>query len=346
MSNMHLTLAILGIGIIAAVFLYNTWSIRRHLSRLAADEANEADGDTPAPARVPAHASDADLAASHPSDATMPHEAVLDALIFSLCSIQLDAPVSGKAALAAHPRTQRVGSKYFRIEGFNTQTRVWEIPQPQAQYGEFQAGIQLADRQGALHEIEFSRYVILTQGFADAIGGAAYFPDMVHEVARARELDQFAAQHDATLSFMVLARHATWTPGYIRQTAARYGFDNTTTPGRMEIQPSTAGSPPVLVLEYDPNAALADELDQVPIRNFILTLDVNSVSREENPFGRLRAVIDGMARDMEGILTDPDGRAVPPMALEQMEADITRIQDALDARGLSAGSMSARVLFR
>ena len=82
MSNMHLTLAILGIGIIAAVFLYNTWSIRRHLSRLAADEA-DGDASGAAPTAPAAEAAEGDGSASHPGDAAMPHEAVLDALIFS-----------------------------------------------------------------------------------------------------------------------------------------------------------------------------------------------------------------------------------------------------------------------
>jgi hypothetical protein len=46
------------------------------------------------------------------------------------------------------------------------------------------------------------------------------FPDMRQEVARARELDQFASDHDAQLAFVLRARRAAWSPSYIVQMAA------------------------------------------------------------------------------------------------------------------------------
>ncbi len=46
--------------------------------------------------------------------------------------------------------------------------------------------MQLANRMGALNEIEFSEFVMKAQGFADAINAAPDFPDMLQEVARAR----------------------------------------------------------------------------------------------------------------------------------------------------------------
>jgi hypothetical protein len=64
-----------------------------------------------------------------------------------------------------------------------------------------QAGVQLANRTGPLNEIEYSEFVMKAQAFADALGGTPDFPDMLQEVARARELDQFASQHDAQLGF-------------------------------------------------------------------------------------------------------------------------------------------------
>ena len=45
--------------------------------------------------------------------------------------------------------------------------------------------MQLANRTGALNEIEFSEFVAKVQRFADALGATPDVPDMLQEVARA-----------------------------------------------------------------------------------------------------------------------------------------------------------------
>jgi len=118
----------------------------------------------------------------------------MDSLIDVIATIALDPAVpavSGEAALAATPATRRVGSKPFSIEGYNLHSLVWESPMPGQRYGGFQAGVQLANRSGPLNEIEYSEFVVKTQAFADAVNATPEFPEMLEEVARARELDQF-----------------------------------------------------------------------------------------------------------------------------------------------------------
>src|SRR3989344_4253240 len=83
--------------------------------------------------------------------------------------------VSGDAALAALPPTRRAGSKPFAIEGLNEANQQWETPAPGQRYQSFQAGVQLANRMGALNEIEFSEFVVKAQAFADAINAAPDF---------------------------------------------------------------------------------------------------------------------------------------------------------------------------
>jgi hypothetical protein len=134
----------------------------------------------------------------------------LDPLIDVLTAIDLDSPLSGDAILAAMPATRRVGSKPFAVEGLredgledeHEDGLVWEVPRPGRRYTSLQAGVQLANRTGALNDIEYSEFVIKAQAFADAIGGEPEFPEMHDEVARARELDAFAAAHDAQLRFV------------------------------------------------------------------------------------------------------------------------------------------------
>ena len=246
---------------------------------------------------------------------------------------------------AALPPTRRAGSKPFAIEGLNDATQQWETPAPGQRYRSFQAGVQLANRMGALNEIEFSEFVMKAQGFADAINAAPDFPDMLQEVARARELDQFASDHDAQLLFVLRARQAAWSPGYLLQNAARVGFVVGAMPGRLVLPASAPGLPPVLTLGYDTQAALADDPEQSAIRDISLSLDVAQVHRTEQPFARLREVGAALAEAMDGVLCDQNGQPLPAMAMDPIAADLELLYDQLDARDLSAGSVLARRLF-
>jgi hypothetical protein len=169
----------------------------------------------------------------------------LDALIDVIAAIEIEHPITGEATLAAMPTTRRVGNKLFILEGLHTETGLWEQPRNGQRYSAFQAGVQLANRLGALNEIEFSEFVLKIQHFSDAINGAPEFPDMLDEVARARELDSFASAHDAQLSFTIKAVKTAWSPGYVQQNAARLGFVAGVIPGRMVVPAPVVGLPPI-----------------------------------------------------------------------------------------------------
>lgn len=339
MSGFTLGLAVIGGLLLAALVGWNTWTTRRNAPRQP-EAAPVAARDAPAGREEPVF--DPGLVAPLPA---MERKPGLDALIDVLTPIALEGPVSGDAALAAMPPTRRAGSKPFAIEGFNEATQQWEMPHPGRRYAAFQAGVQLANRTGALNEIEYSEFVVKVQAFADAINGAPEFPEMLDEVARARELDQFASGHDAQLSFTLRARNAAWSPGYVQQNASRLGFIAGPIPGRMVLPASMAGSHPLLGLSFDSQAAMADDPAQSALRSLTLSLDVPQVHRGEQPFVRMREAANALAAAMEGIISDDNGQPIRAEALDVIGADLEKLYDTLDARDLAAGSPQARRLF-
>jgi hypothetical protein len=338
MSSFTLGLAILGGLVLAFLVAYNAWMSRRNSPRQP----------------------DAPEVATGPIEPSLPREPVfideppippverkppLDALIDAIAPIAIDAPVSGEAAMAAMPPTRRAGSKPFAIEGLNEKTQQWEPPRAGQRYAAFQAGVQLANRTGHLNEIEFSEFVMKAQQFADAVNGSPDFPDMRGEVARASELDQFAGDHDAQLSFTLRARNAAWSPGYVQQSAARLGFVPGVIPGRLVLPASTPGAPPVLVITFDTQAALAEDPTQSALREFTLSLDVPQVHRGEQPFVRMRDAAIALAASMEGVITDDKGDVIRAEGLDVIGSDLEKLYDILEARDLAAGSAQARRLF-
>jgi hypothetical protein len=356
MSSFQLGLAAIGALTVGAVVLYNYWTSRKNLPRRA-DPSSERPRESMPHAIEPVLEADPALPGlsnevrepvlqdtfthlSQPDRKTQ-----LDALIDVLAAIEMDQPVSGDAALAALPSTRRVGTKLFSVEGFVQDSGQWEALAPGRRYSAFQAGVQLANRVGALNNIEFSEFVVKTQAFADAVGASVSFSDMLEEVARARELDQFASVHDAQLSFTLCARSAAWSPGYIHQHAARLGFVPGAIPGRMVLPSAVQGLPAVLSLTFDTHAAMAEDRDLSAIRSFALSLDVPQTAREEQPYVRLREAAVALASQMDGIVTDGEGLVLSEATLDQIGVDLQQLYDALDARELSAGSPQARRLF-
>jgi ZipA, C-terminal FtsZ-binding domain len=292
--------------------------------------------------------------ASHPQDMDFEvnqtlHSAdrwlALDALIDAIAPIEIEGLISAQAAWAALPSTRRVGTKPFMIEGLNAQRGEWESLRKGQQYSAFQAGIQLANRLGAMNEIEFSEFVMKTQRFADAVGGEVTFTDMLEEVARGKELDAFASEHDAQLIFQIKAQRLAWSPGFVQQHAGALGFVAGVIPGRMVIPAQTPGGPPILGLSFDPQAALADDPSNSAIRLLSLTLDVPQVEQSDEPFRRMWYVAQELAQSMEGTVTDDQGYVLTSNALANIEQDLLALYNVLASRDLAAGSPQARRLF-
>ncbi len=367
MSSLTVALAILGGLVLAAIIGYNTWVSHKQAPRqpeaLPPDHPAAGQGGMDLTARdtepvlhtdpnevgaVDRHEPlfDPDLPPPTAQSGTLAERrGLLDPLIDVITPVVIDAGLHGAVAVAALPATRRAGSKPIAVEGLNDATGQWEPPTPGQRYRTLQIGVQLANRTGALNEIEYSEFVIKAQAFADAVNGMPEFPEMLDEVARARELDQFASAHDAQLAFVLRARHAAWSPGYVQQCAARLGFIAGMIPGRMVLPNTENGAPPILGLAFDTQAALADDPAQSAIRELALSLDVPQVDRSLEPFTRMREVAAALASEMDGVVTDGDGQLLREETLDAIGADLGELYDTLEARELAAGSVLARRLF-
>ena len=353
MSNLQIGLAIAGGLVLAGVVAHSAWSARKNQPKLATPKPPAEEGPTPTTVgeererREPRFDGDADerTMSSFALVPSLEKKPGLDALIDVIAPVAIEGEVSGEAALAAMPATRRAGSKPFGVEGLNIATTVWELPSTHQRYSAFQCGVQLANRLGALNQIEYSEFVMKTQAFADAIGGELEFPEMSDEVARARELDQFASAHDAQLSFSLRATGTAWSPGYVAQNAARLGFVAGAIPGRMMLPSNERGAAPLLGLAFDTHAAMADDPEQTALREVTLSLDVAQVPRSEQPFVRMRESAIALAASMGGAVMDDNGNPIGPDAMDVIGSELEQLYDTLDERDLAAGSVLARRLF-
>jgi hypothetical protein len=346
MMDLGLTelLAIAGGLVLAGVVAHGAWAARKAGPKRALPPMEEPSFDAP-----PAAPSEGAVAIE-PLEVTLPAvarplrrpSARIDALIDAIAAITIEQPVSGELALQHQPGSRRAGTKPLQIEGLNAATGDWELPAPGQRYSEFQAGLKMANRSGPLNEIEYSEFVQKIQAFADGVGGFVQFPDMLDVVARARELDQFAASHDAQLALLLRAKAAAWTPGFVQQAAGRHGFVAGALPGRLVLPSSEEGAPPVLTLQFDAQAALAEDPEALSLRELTLALDVPQTPAEAEPFAVWQEAARALARDLEAEVCDDRGQVLGLHAFASIDVELKKLYQARD---LAAGSPAARRLF-
>ena len=269
----------------------------------------------------------------------------LDALIDAIVPLVLEHPISGEVALAHLPPTRRAGSKPFYIEGLDVNTGQWEPLALGQRYGELQAGVQLANRLGPLNEIEYSEFVQKIGAFAETIHARADAPDMLEVVARARELDALTSPLDAQLSIGLRSNGVAWSVSYLQQIAARAGFVPGVLPGRWVVPAAAEGEPPLLVLSFDAQAALADDPQAAAVRECTLSLDVPQTPQSAEPFPALHRMAGQLAEDLDATAVDDLGEPIVLHAFQAIGQELQRLYDGLEALDLAAGSLAARRLF-
>jgi len=366
MSSLQISLASVGLLVLAAVVAYNLWSARQkaggktgkkpgfaHLPQ-AQDLLRQ---DPPLGADAPLAAPVAAAASGAHGSGAGNHGGSLSGRIDAIARVQMMRMVSGEAALQAlrgKADMARVGNKPFAIEGMNAQTRQWEPLHAAQRYTEFRAGVQLANRHGSITAHEFAGFDSAVQGFAEALNAVAHVPDMAQELARAQELDQFALDCDNSFSLTLRPQQAAWSAAWVRQNAQQLGFVVAAAPGCLVLaqEAADADAPPLLTLRYAAGAQRSEDGgpqeekeeadgDSIVVHELELALDVTQIAPQANPLQTLQEVAEQLCQSMEAQLLIQE-RAPDWDVLRQ---HLHAVQRALDSRGLDAGSALALRLF-
>ncbi|SDQ63151.1 ZipA, C-terminal FtsZ-binding domain [Paraburkholderia fungorum] len=268
--------------------------------------------------------------------------AIVDRRIDCIVPIRLNGPVAGDKVIPLAQRLRRAGSKPVHIEG-KLEGGAWELLQNGARYEELRAAAQLANRSGALNELEFSEFVTGVQQFADALDASPEFPDMLETVAMARELDAFAAQCDAQLSINVLSDGAPWSANYVQAVASQDGL-LLSRDGTRFVKLDSRQSP-VFMLQFGDTNFLRDDLTYKGGQMITLVLDVPVADEDILPFRLMCDYAKSLAERIGGRVVDDGRRPLPETALLAIEKQLMTLYAKLEQAGIPAGSPATRRLF-
>lgn len=265
----------------------------------------------------------------------------VDSLIDCAIGLSLEAPVRGEKILPLLQPLRHVGSKPVNFMGLMQAVVASTEPswQPIVHggiYTELRAGVQLANRTGALNELEFSELVVRLRQITDDIGAEPDFPDMSLVMAIARSVYQFVEQHDARLGINIRSNGAPWAISTLIAALERQGFD-VRPDGRFVMHDSDGG----VLFSLTTNETVAAEYTSC----LTLLLDVPRVAPQRDGFDVMVACAKSLVKRLDGTIVDDSNQILSEAAIEEISGQVKAFYDEMQAEGIPAGSHRALRLF-
>jgi FtsZ-interacting cell division protein ZipA len=369
MTDLQASLIVIGIAIIIAVILYNKWqerkerkSVEKAFSNSTDDvlmrgdasthEAGNAEGARKEPVfdyapvegagtvpgdAVPDTAESALTSEAEvpPAIEVFPKDLPADELIDCVIPLLPESPLRGEKVLPLIQGLRHIGSKPVQYIGERADGG-WEPVRSGGAYLALAATVQLANRSGALNELEYSELISRLRQIADELGAELEVPDMREVMARARALHEFVAEYDAKLSINVQAKGSPWVVDTLMMALERQGFD-LRPDGRLIMPDGDNG----VLFSLSTNVTLASQTTS----RLTLLLDVPCVAPLRDGFGAMVACAKSLATRLDGTVVDDAGQPLADPALDEIASQIAEFYDSMDNAGIPAGSVRAARLF-
>ncbi|WP_026067972.1 cell division protein ZipA C-terminal FtsZ-binding domain-containing protein [Pusillimonas noertemannii] len=337
MSDLQIGLISLGVILILVLVCFNWWQDRRVRQRMQ-EHFPEADED-PLMGGLPVAAgrrepgigptAGADPAVDEVTEADPVCEAVID-VVFSH-------PVSGAELQQAVRAIQKAGEKPVRVLVEHEGGHTLRLREGNA-YLSVQLAVLLANRSGALTDIEWSHLWTIAQDLAERFEGSVEGPEQPQVLQRAQALDELCASLDAQVG-LALRLGGTRALGEVLQAVKDAGFVSY---GSQLAWMSEAGVPRfILLFDGEPAADFQSE----GVDRLDLLLDVPRSQPDEQAFSRMASVGRDLAARLGGTLVDDQAQPVLENADHAIDEKLHELYKNLEKAGFPAAEGRTARLF-
>jgi len=265
----------------------------------------------------------------------------IDEVIHAVSSVTAEQPIPSERWLQALHGLRHAGRQSVVFEA---ETVLGGAPlEGAARCATVRIGVQLANRSGALNEIEFSEFVAVLQQVAETLGASCDVPDMMETVARARALDSRCAPLDAMVGINVACASGTWAVAEVAEAARSFGLQPRSDQRLVAYSPS---GETLFVLQDGEGDVLLGERAMNSTTRVTLLLEVPRVARELHPFDQMKGVAQQLAEKLGGVLVDDQLHTLTEAALAVIGRQLAPVYTHLEEAGVPAGSPRALALFR
>jgi len=359
MSDLQLSLLVIGAVVVCAVYLYN-WLQERSYRRSVGQAFGAVHDDVLLKAGVESARTDGRLEplivpeaadAGEPDPPLAPRRdsreagAGFDPLLDYVAGIEAGSPIAESVIGELASKTAAFG-KPSRMAGFDSQAGTWgEIGRGEGGlYLRLQVALQLVNRSGPVSAAQLSAFCDVVKGCSDRIAATVVFPDANSALKRARDLDSFCAGVDIAVGVNVVAEGGSMFSGArIRELAQAAGF---------RLEPDgvfhffDSNHRTLFTLDnHEPAPFLPERIRALSTKGLTLLLDVPRAAAGGDVLDRMIGIANEFAATLGGQLVDDNRAVLTETGLAAIREQVRTIQAAMEARGIPAGSPRALRLF-
>ena len=355
MSDLQLSLLIIGILIVAATYFFNWLQERKYRRKSETAFQNNlqdvlleprgasgaVDGRVEPQLREPVIA-ERGSAVDKPADKTA---AVLDPEIMFIAEISRTEPFPPGAIKTLLKYLLEFGRRVICL-GYREKSANWEKLDEavEAKYIRIKIGLQLADRSGFVNESQLALFCDMLQGFAENTRAAAQFPERKAALSAAAELDKFCAGVDISIGLNVIAQESQTIQGTkLRALSEAVGF-KLLEDGAFHYL-NEQGESLFTLSSHEAVLFTPEQIKNLSIRGVTLLLDVPRVANGIRVFDQMLTCARQFAASLNGVLVDDNRIPLNDSGIERIRQQLRAVYAAMDQRNISAGSSRAQRLF-
>jgi hypothetical protein len=356
MSDLQLSLLVIGAVVVGAVYLYN-WLQERSLQRRLQQafgkthddvllkggvESALADGRLE-PQLVPSEPARSEEAA--PEEAAAPAAAGFDALLDYVAEINSATPIAEALIGELSSKIASCG-KPARLTGFEPRSGAWEDAARGGggRYTRLRLGLQLVNRAGAVNSAQLATFCDAVRHCADRIPAEAVCPDTHESLKVARELDAFCASVDIAVGVNVIAQDGgTFAGTRIRALAESAGFK--LEPDGVFHYRNEQRQTLFTLDNHEPAPFIPESIKAISTHGITLLLDVPRVAHGVEALELMLQIASSLATALGGRVVDDNRAALSEAGAARIKEQLRSIHAAMAKRGVPAGGARALRLF-
>ena len=359
MSDLQLSLLVIGAVVVCAVYLYN-WLQERNFHQRMQQAFGSAHDDVLLKAGVESALTDGRLEPQivPPEEGNERHAAPgasaetaevaapgFDPAIDYVAEVNADVPITDAQIGELASRAASCG-KLVNIAGLDSRTGEWcDVARGEAgRYASLRVALQLVNRAGPVNSAQLAMFCDAVKNYADKIPAQTAFPDAPSALKRARELDAFCAGVDVAVGVNVVAEGSGKFAGArIRELAQAAGF---------KLEPDGVfhyrdeHRQTLFTLDnHEPAPFLPERIQSLTTHGVTLLLDVPRAAAGIEVLDRMVGIANHFATALGGRLVDDNRAALSEAGIARIREQVRSIHATMEAHGIPAGSSRALRLF-
>lgn len=376
MSDLQLSLIVIGIVVVASVVLFNYLQQKRYRDKVRETFRNEhddvlLDGKKPTSStqRIePVFSSDSSLSfpdeqTSQPSaaeplspvdpdlhDSTKKHEpADFESIINCTTEIHSHSIIPHERLMDLLQQKFDFGKpvRWFGmgVEGSSWEEITLETAHAGKSYARLRGCLQLADRSGPVSEINLSRFRDMVNEFALQIAAEADCPDIADTHAIALALDEFCADVDVIMGINIISKDGGAFIGTkIRALAEASGFV-LESEGVFRYRDSETNVVLFSLGNFESTLFLPSNMRTLTTHGITFLLDVPRVANGERVFEQMAHIARLFASTLNGILVDDNRVPLSENGIKKSKKQLHDLQAMMAKNNIPAGGQIALKLF-